>query len=973
VRFDAFISYSHAADGMLAPAVQKACQNFAKPWHKMRALHVFRDETSLSANPHLWTSIEQALDDSAWFVLLASPEAAASEWVDRELAYWLTTRSAERILVVLTDGTMEWDRTDRRLTGTAVSPILGDAYGDEPRYVDLRWAKTETDLDAHNARFRAAIADIAAPMHGLAKDELASEDVRLHRRARRLARGAITALSVLLLLSLITSTVAYFERNRADTQARIATARALAARIPELMDAHPDIALLLAVEAHRLDDSPATQAALATALLHRPQLLSVVRPESAPYSSAIALPGGVVLAASANGVDRWTAADARPVRLVSNLEPLDMAINNDGTRVVIGAKDGHLRVIRTDDGSQVFETMVPDQVTVKAPGQCSPPPTDGEGNPALDCSPAHVAMSADGRFVAAAADGVVVIYDVTSGAEIPFTPLAHWAEDIAFGPRPGQLTTATTTNIYSWDIATGALRFFFSDAQVGGFQWFAMGGNHVVTGGTVAPYTTIIDIVASARLQQPLGTPADPSRALEMTQQTPLTTLDTPTEIAASPVTMTPDGGVAIGIQPSGNTDVVVAPIAGNASTIQPGVGSIRALSVSPDGSTLVITGDAVASWALNGLGSLAAHTYGPEALAVNGVTPAASTLTGGFSPDGTRVVLTAGQSVSRVLNAASGSPISQVVAGTARFADDNTLLSIRSSPNVLDRLRASDGSLLAPSHDLGSLSITSFAMSPTREQLAISNRTETFDPAALSPSIRIEQPGPNGEIVEEQLAEGFGWISGLAFSADGKRLVEADGPVVSVYNMDTGKLILIDGPPRDYQGLLANSVSISPDGNLLAVGTVSGRILLVDASKLLPISAQAPLPNLEDMLVDTLEDHTGPVVGVSFSPDGARLASLGSDGKMRLWDVSGRKPLGEALPTVAPEQLPSVRGGTLSFSVDGRFLLAPSDQGLTAWTVDPRDWDTTVCHMVLRNLTHGEWDTYVPPGTPYHETCPSR
>jgi hypothetical protein len=62
MKYDAFISYSHAADGILAPAVQKALQKFAKPWHQRRAMTVFRDETGLSANPALWSSIEQALD-----------------------------------------------------------------------------------------------------------------------------------------------------------------------------------------------------------------------------------------------------------------------------------------------------------------------------------------------------------------------------------------------------------------------------------------------------------------------------------------------------------------------------------------------------------------------------------------------------------------------------------------------------------------------------------------------------------------------------------------------------------------------------------------------------------------------------------------------------------------------------------------------------------------------------------------------
>lgn len=60
--YDAFISYSHALDGAVAQALQTGLERFAKPWYQLRALRVFRDTTSLSANPGLWSSIETALE-----------------------------------------------------------------------------------------------------------------------------------------------------------------------------------------------------------------------------------------------------------------------------------------------------------------------------------------------------------------------------------------------------------------------------------------------------------------------------------------------------------------------------------------------------------------------------------------------------------------------------------------------------------------------------------------------------------------------------------------------------------------------------------------------------------------------------------------------------------------------------------------------------------------------------------------------
>src|SRR3954451_18035591 len=107
--YAAFISYSHAADGRLAPALQRGLHGFARPAFRLRALRVFRDEASLSANPGLWSSIEQALGSAEFFILLASPEAARSPWVGRETSYWVQHKSPATLFIVLTDGELVWN------------------------------------------------------------------------------------------------------------------------------------------------------------------------------------------------------------------------------------------------------------------------------------------------------------------------------------------------------------------------------------------------------------------------------------------------------------------------------------------------------------------------------------------------------------------------------------------------------------------------------------------------------------------------------------------------------------------------------------------------------------------------------------------------------------------------------------------------------------------------------------------------
>jgi hypothetical protein len=219
MSFNGFISYSHAADGLLAPAIQRGLHGLAKPWHRRRALWVFRDQTGLAVTPALWSSIRHALDSSDYFVLLASPDAAQSVWVNREVQHWVTTKSPDRILPVVTDGVWDWDPAagDFAAESTAVPDALLGVFTEEPFYLDLRWARKERHLSLRHSRFRDAIARLAAPMHGINKDDLEGEDVRQHRRARGLVSAAVVLLVTLALVASGVGVLAVHNAGRANT------------------------------------------------------------------------------------------------------------------------------------------------------------------------------------------------------------------------------------------------------------------------------------------------------------------------------------------------------------------------------------------------------------------------------------------------------------------------------------------------------------------------------------------------------------------------------------------------------------------------------------------------------------------------------------------------------------------------------------------------------------------------------------
>jgi WD40 repeat protein len=198
-RYTAFISYSHSEDSEFAPALQRSLQGFSKPWYRPRAMRVFRDTTNLSARPNLWETIQDALAESEFFVFLASPLAARSKWVRKELEYWLANRSSSKLVLVLTGGSIKWDADARDFDWSVTDALprsVSGAFEGEPLFIDFRASKKE-NLSTQHPEFLDRLATLAATLRGMEKDEIAGEHVRQHRNTRRTALAAIGALCTL--------------------------------------------------------------------------------------------------------------------------------------------------------------------------------------------------------------------------------------------------------------------------------------------------------------------------------------------------------------------------------------------------------------------------------------------------------------------------------------------------------------------------------------------------------------------------------------------------------------------------------------------------------------------------------------------------------------------------------------------------------------------------------------------------------
>ena len=164
---DAFISYDHD-DRPVAAGIQKGLHRIGRRLGQLRALRVFRDDTDLTASPDLWGTVTEAMDRARYLIVVLSPHAVASNWVNKEVAYWLEQRGPEQLMLVMADGEVEWDENTGRFDpdrSNVALPVLTrpGVLATEPLYVDV---SENAPWDPAEPMFREKVTDLAAPIHG---------------------------------------------------------------------------------------------------------------------------------------------------------------------------------------------------------------------------------------------------------------------------------------------------------------------------------------------------------------------------------------------------------------------------------------------------------------------------------------------------------------------------------------------------------------------------------------------------------------------------------------------------------------------------------------------------------------------------------------------------------------------------------------------------------------------------------------
>ena len=123
-KYRYFISHA-SQDLALARLLRAELQPFNKRWNAFRSVQAYLDETNLASNPDLRGSIEEAVNDSEYFILLASTFAAESKWVQDELRMFLALNSVDRVIVVLGSCCISWSRDESDFDWAATMALPG--------------------------------------------------------------------------------------------------------------------------------------------------------------------------------------------------------------------------------------------------------------------------------------------------------------------------------------------------------------------------------------------------------------------------------------------------------------------------------------------------------------------------------------------------------------------------------------------------------------------------------------------------------------------------------------------------------------------------------------------------------------------------------------------------------------------------------------------------------------------------------
>jgi WD40 repeat protein/DNA-binding SARP family transcriptional activator len=834
-------------------------------------------------------------------------EALLREWP--RLRGWLEEDVQGRVLHRhLISAAREWEQSGR-------DP--GELYRGARLTGALDWARD------HHADLNELERAYLEASRATAEQEVADARRRAEREARasRRLRGLVAGLAAVLALALVAGGFALALRGRAERQTlvaqrqtQVAESRRLGAQV--LLQSGLDRSLLLAVQAVRLDDSVDTRGALLTSLLRSPQALRVLHGGGNQLHHFTLSSDGRTLAALGADTGETYLWDTRTGRRLAG---------PDGFGVVAFSRDGRFLVTGSLPTSSNLDLLVWDVARRRITKWL---PLPSERDPVEIDPVTDAAFSPDGRVLAAGtARGSLIFWNLASGARLG--PVLHHPRgqesrgNLAFAPDGATLYTSVQGGkTILWDVTR---RRRVRTIPLGGMLAVSRDGKTLALGQQDG--SIILADAASGRRRRVL----------------------TGHSAAVTGLVFSPDSGILASVSDDRTAILWDVATGKTRETLRGHAGSVTGVAFSPDGATLYTSSldDSVIAWDLTRTRGLARQ-----------LTRAASPIVGvAFSPRDPNLLALAQRGGPVMLwdlakrirvgklavvggwaNAVAFSPDGRTVA--AADADGTVVLfDVATHARVGRPLRPPHGPIPLPYQ---SRVISGIAFSPDGRLLATAGNDGSMVLWDLARRAPIGPPLDPG-----------GSVTAVAFSPDGRTLAWGMGDKVLLTRVPAGNMLYQLAAPGPGLRSFVGAFAFSPDGKLLAVASLNGKVQLWD-------------PHTGEVRSPAWVAEDGAVTSMSFSPDGSVLATSGSEGTATLWEVGSRKRIGPPLtgPPSPGVAVLDPTGHTLATAFeDGTVLL---------WDVDPASWLKRACAVAGRPLTQQEWQDLLP-GRPYRPSCGTR
>ncbi|MEU3290548.1 toll/interleukin-1 receptor domain-containing protein [Streptomyces longwoodensis] len=933
MRYAAFISYSHEADIHRAQHVRQALHTFAKPWNSLRALRVFLDNAALSADPALWTTVEQALGESEHLIFFASPQSARSPWVDREVAWWRHSPRARKLLLVVTGGELYWDHARGDFDparSTCLPPSLYGFFEAEPRWVDLRWMGEDDSGDLRDPRFRACIADLAAPLHGRPKDELIGEDISQRRRFRRFRQGMLAGITALAVIASATAVYAFLQRNIAQHQARIATARQLAATAANLSGDDLEAASLLALQGYHVAKTPETLSALYQMTIRSPHLTKFVHSDAKVTALALTPSARYAAVGTEKGsVTVWSADGTRKAgRLSLSGGVSGLTFSGDGQLVAAGTTSGEVAVLDLASHKERRLSGGTEEV------------------PHLRFRPrSHVLATADDG-------GELRLYGPDGRDPVSAVAMDTGPVDLAFSDNGTKIAVIYMTGSALYDGKLRRLQAWTDPVYPGDAHFPAVSPSGTCFG--FAKYDSLYlgstDALGHLDIDRPGNCAAQPT--LPDREITNLALSD------SNKVAVGTSKGLTLALAEA--SDAEDGSTSGKVSVEElPGVKEPSVLTFSPGSGDRLASanGRTVALWDLNRSG-LTMHHHN---VTMQDSTEAVSPPSLAAGPDGA-IALSYGSddytlSVMTPEGVAQGHQNDSVYYGLAFSPDGDNLYTVSSNNRVDTWVRAPGSLKRVATHKVPLVADTRLTdVAARRDGRVVALRTDgstvLVDPSAKGDPPQVEDSGTYDFEKDHQGALGE---DGTLLAVESER---------SLANTPASHVDLLELPSRRRMRRIGLGGALSA----LAVSVRTHSLFTV----------------IDENVLQSWDTRTGKLrwqsdgagyAGIDIDPSGHWIATVSGDGTVWFWDsATGGRLAGVDIPFAAGSRATSLGTGwqsSIAFSDDGKQLWSATEGGeLLSWDMTTESWIKGLCGRVSRELSPAERSRYLTSVSGDYQAC---